>query len=82
MDVERLSKSRKDGKTITGINHAYKYGLGLDWESAQVALRRIPKEIATIMCLHIFSVNDDGEVKFFTPSMFGKKYSDDYFKDN
>ena len=82
MDVERLSISRKDGKTITGINHAYKYGLGLYWESAQVALRRIPKEIATIMCLHIFSVNDTGEVKYFTPSMFGKKYSDDYFKGN
>ncbi len=29
MDVKRFSVSREDGKTITGINHAYKYGLGL-----------------------------------------------------
>ena len=64
---------------ISGINHAYKYGLGLYWESAQVALRRIPKEIAMVLCLHIFSVNDKGEVKYFSPSKFGKKYSDDYF---
>ena len=54
---------------------AYKYGLGLCWESAQVALRRIPKEAAEVLCLHIFAVNDDGEVIYFTPSMFGKKYS-------
>ena len=80
MNVKRYSKSRKDGKTITGINHAYKYGLGLYWESAQVALRRIPKEIAEVMCLHIFSVNDKGEVKYFTPSQFkNEKYPDDVF---
>lgn len=54
---KRYSISKTDGK-ISGINHAYKYGLGLYWESAQVALRRIPKEIAEVLCLHIFSVND------------------------
>ena len=80
MDVKRFSVSREDGKTITGINHAYKYGLGLYWQSAQTALKRIPKEVATILCLHIFSVNDNGEVRFFTPSMFGKKYPDEIFK--
>lgn len=58
MDVKRYSMAR-DGSGISGINHAYKYGLGLYWESAQVALRRIPKEIAEVLCLHIFSVNDD-----------------------
>ena len=79
MDVKRCSISKKDGKTITGINHAYKYGLGLYWESAQVALRRIPKEIAEVLCLHIFSVTDDGVVKYFTPSKFGKNYSKDDF---
>ena len=78
MDVKRYSISKKDG-VISSINHAYTYGLGLYWESAQVALRRIPKEIAEVLCLHIFSINDNGEVKYFTPSMFGKYYFDDKF---
>ena len=39
----------------------------------------IPKEIATILCLHIFAVNDKGEVKYFTPSKFGKKYTKEDF---
>lgn len=78
MDVKRYSVSKEDGK-ISGINHAYKYGLGLYWESAQIALRRIPKEAAEVLCLHIFSVNDNGDVKFFTSSMFGKDYSNEYF---
>ena len=80
MDVKRLSKS-KDGNGYSGINHAYKYGLGLYWKSAQVALRRIPKEIAEVLCLHIFSVNDNGEVRYFTPSKFRKDaYPDSVFK--
>lgn len=74
MDVKRYYISKTTG-TISGINRAYKYGLGLYWTSAQVALRRIPKEIAEVLCLHVFSVNDDGEVKHFTPSKFGKIYS-------
>ncbi len=78
MDVKRYSISKEDGK-ISGINHAYKYGLGLYWESAQVALRRIPKEVAKVLCLHIFSVNDNGKVKYFTPSKFGKEYPREYF---
>lgn len=78
MDVKRYSVSREDGR-ISRINHAYKYGLGLYWESAQVALRRIPKEVAEVLCLHIFSVNDKGEVKYFTPSKFGKEYARKYF---
>lgn len=79
MDVKRYTIS-KDNRKISGINHAYKYGLGLYWESAQVALRRIPKEIAEVLCLHIFSVNDEGVVKYFTPSKFGKKYQkEDFF---
>lgn len=78
MNVKRYSKSKVDGR-ISSINRAYKYGLGLYWESAQVALRRIPKEVAEVLCLHIFSVNDDGVVKYFTPSRFGKKYPDEDF---
>ena len=78
MDVKRYSQAR-DGSGISSINRAYKYGLGLYWESAQVALRRIPKEIAEVLCLHIFAVNDNGEVKYFTPSKFGKEYKKDDF---
>lgn len=74
MDVKRYSISKENGM-ISGINHAYKYGLGLYWESAQVALRRIPKEVAEVLCLHIFAVNDEGEVIYFTPSKFGKNYN-------
>ena len=79
MDVKRFSMA-KDGSGISGINHAYKYGLGLYWESAQVALRRIPKEIVQVLCLHIFSVNDEGVVKYFTLSQFGKEYPIEDFK--
>ena len=78
MDVKRYSMA-KDGSGIFGINHAYKYGLGLYWESAQVALRRIPKEVAQVLCLHIFAVNDNGIVKYFTPSQFGKGYTKEDF---
>ena len=79
MDVKRYSISKEDGR-ISGINHAYKYGLGLYWEAAQVALRRIPKEVSEVLCLHIFSVNDKGEVKYFTPSKFGSLYEkEDFF---
>ena len=61
-------------------NGAYKYGMGLYWQGAQKALERIPRNIAIHINLHIFSVNDDGTVKKFTPGMFGKKYDDDMFK--
>ena len=78
MNVKRHSKSKLDNQALT-INRAYKYGLGLYWKTAQVALRRIPKEIAIVLNLHIFSVNDDGVVKYFTPSKFGKKYDNNMF---
>jgi len=77
MDVSRTIKS---GKTKGEPNRAYKYGLGLYWVGAQVALRRIPKNIATTLQLNIFSVYDDGFVKQWTPSMFGKEYQEDDFK--
>jgi len=79
MNVKRFTIS-KDGKRITGINRAYKYGLGLYWESAQVALRRIPKKVADVLNLHIFAVNDKGKVKQFTPSQFGEEYSNELFQ--
>lgn len=49
--------------------HAYKYGLGLPEVSAKKALRRIPWQIAHSkrLCLYIFSVDDKGNVKEYSP---------------
>lgn len=77
MDTKRIISS---GAHKGEVNHAYKYGLALCDESARVALYSIPKEIAKVLNLHIFSVNEYGEVIQFTPSKFGEKYDlQDFF---
>lgn len=76
MDTKRvISRGKHKGEP----NRAYKYGLGLCDESARVALYSIPKEIAKVLNLYIFSVNEYGEVIQFTPSKFGKKYGVEMF---
>jgi len=50
--------------------HAYKYGLGLAEVSANKALRRIPYQAAKNLCLYIFSVDDSGKVKEYSPKDF------------
>ena len=72
--ITRMNTKRIIGSGIQkgNINRAYKYGLGLCKESAQVALRRIPKEVAQVLNLYIFSCDDDGVIEMFTPSQFGK----------
>ena len=77
MDTCRIIKT---WKSKWDINRAYKYWLWLYWEAAQVAIRRIPKEVAQVLNLYIFSVNDVWKVIQFTPSQLGKKYEDEYFK--
>ena len=79
METERVIQK---GKTKGRINRAYKYGLGLYWVSAQVALRRIPPKIANTLNLYIFSVYDDGWVRMWTPKDFKRKnsYPEDNFK--
>lgn len=52
--------------------HAYKYGLGLSEVSANKALRRIPWQAARHLCLYVFSVNDSGKVKEYSPKDFKK----------
>ena len=79
MNVNRFVK-KKNTDNIYTINHAYKYGLGLYSSSAKAALRRIPKTVAQLLNLYIFAINDKGKVSQFTPSKFGKKYSDSSFK--
>lgn len=80
--ITRMNTARviQTGKNKGTISRAYKYGLGLYWISAQVALRRIPHEIAKTLNLYIFSVYEDGQVKQWTPKDFGKNYTDDDFK--
>ena len=80
--VTRMNTARtiKTGETRGRINRAYKYGLGLYWVGAQVALRRIPHEIAKTMNLYILSVYDDGFVKQWSPKDFGKEHTAEAFK--
>ena len=74
--VTRMSTARtiQTGKTKGSVNRAYKYGLGLYWIGAQVALRRIPREIAKTMNLYVFSVYDDGFVRQWSPKDFGRHH--------
>lgn len=62
------------GQLITRIsvkpNYSYKYGLGLPQEGANVALRRIPWQVAKALNIYILSVDDRGKVKMFSPKDF------------
>lgn len=64
------------GQLVTRMSviarHAYKYGLGLPEESARKALKRIPWQAARHLCLYIFSVDDNGVVKEYSPKDFKK----------
>jgi len=64
------------GQLITRMSvvakHAYLYGLGLPEVSAKKALRRIPWQAARHLCLYIFSVDDEGKVKEYSPRDFRK----------
>ena len=67
------SRVIKSGERKGEPNRAYKYGLGLCKEGAEVALKMIPKNIAKTLNLYIFSVEDNGVVEMFTPSQFNNK---------
>ena len=75
--ITRMTTSRtiKSGINKGEPNRAYKYGLGLCKEGAEIALRRIHKEIAKTLNLYIFSVDDNGKVEMFSPSQFTKEGS-------
>ena len=74
------NRTIQNGNTKGEVSRAYKYGLGLYWIGSQVALYRIPKAIAQTLNLYIFSCDDDGNVKQFSPSQFGKKYTEEEMK--
>ncbi len=76
MDTARVIKT---GASKGTVNRAYKYGLGLYWIGARVALRRIPHEIARTLNLYIFSVYEDGYVRQWTPREIGREYPEKAF---
>ena len=51
----------KDSKTTRNY-----YALGLPEKSANIALRRLPWQVAKKLLLSVFSVNENGEVKQYT----------------
>jgi len=77
--VTRMSVSTNKGNNQFATPSAYRYGLGLPKEMAIVALCRIPKAAAQILNLYIFSIDNDGFVKKWTPSQFGKEYTMEQF---
>lgn len=66
--VTRIKVSRLDKNS--SINRAYKYGLGLPELGAKTALKRIPKNVAKILNLYIFSVDDNCSVTQYSPKDF------------
>ena len=77
--ITRISVSTPKGSNEFCVPNSYRYGLGLHKDMAIIALRRIPKEAAQILNLHIFSIDNDGYVKKWTPSKFGQKYKIEEF---
>jgi hypothetical protein len=49
------------------------FGIALPKRSADIAIRRIPYQLAVLVCLHVFSVRDDGKVTWYKPADL-KKY--------
>ena len=64
--ITRMNKINVKGDT------KIKYGLGLCSVSAIVALKRIPNKVAKTLNLYIFSCDDDGNIKMYTPHEIGK----------
>lgn len=79
--ISRMEANRTitSGKYKGEPNRATKYGLGLYWVGAKVALRRIPYNVAKTLNLYIFAVDESGYVKQFSPKDFGKDYEDSEF---
>ncbi len=51
---------------VVDARYTYNYGLGLPERSAKIALRRIPWQLAQKLCIYIFSVNRDRNVKRYS----------------
>ncbi len=57
----------------------YYFGIALPKKSADIAIRRIPYAFAVAVCLHIFSVDDNGKVIWYKPADI-KKYQNGHAK--
>lgn len=55
-----ISRMKSGGTT------RYYYGLGLPEQSARIALRRLPWQVAKKLLLYVFSVNQNGEVNRYS----------------
>ena len=79
--VTRVKSKRiiESGKTKVRASKGSCYGLALYWKGAQRALYRISRYVSEVLNLYIFSVDEEGYVKMFTPSKFGVEYPDDAF---
>ena len=69
----------KSGKTKSRAAKGSCYGLALYWKGAKRALYRISRYVSDVLNLYIFSVDEKGFVKMFTPSKFGIEYPDEIF---
>ena len=67
------------GQIVTrmkSLKARYYFGIALPKKSADIAIRRIPYQFAIGVCLHVFSVGDDGKVVWYKPRDL-KKYQND-----
>ncbi|MCI0597432.1 MAG: hypothetical protein L0Z48_12980 [candidate division Zixibacteria bacterium] len=71
---EGKSRQVDDGTFVNGLGQLitrmetgakYRYGLGLPYKSADIALKRVPWQIAKKLWLSIFSVDKKGKVKHY-----------------
>lgn len=52
---------------MASLKARYYFGIALPKRSADIAIRRIPYAFAVGVCLHVFSVDDDGQVIWYKP---------------
>jgi hypothetical protein len=64
--------------TANGTTRTY-YGLGLPVKAANIALRRLPWQVAKKLLLYVFSVSADGKVKQYSWQDL-KKHQETIFK--
>lgn len=51
---------------VVDAPRAFSYALGLPIESSKIALRRVPWKFVKKLCVEVFAVSKDGEVKRYT----------------
>lgn len=70
------------GQIVTrmkSLKARYYFGIALPKKSADIAIRRIPYQFAVGVCLHVFSVDDNGKVIWYKPVDL-KRYQQNHAK--